>query len=213
MFTVCPAVNTVSCTEKPKRKTSKYISDDDQGFDLCCFQYVCEFMTVHSVRDGEEKTLTFSKGYSMSQLEKESTTKPSGTHFHFKLDSEVFDNISQNIVLIVETNSTLTQWENGRVSRPWAVAFALIMGVMGIIAWEDWYSVLAVCGLVINSYAMSFSNPNNIRKSILITSPMVIIYDGFAMSFGGMVYESVVIISSIVGLVRYRKNKTEKNRV
>ena len=99
--------------------------------------------------------------------------------------------------------------KNGKLSRIWAVSFAVVMGAMGItaslIAKESWYFVLSVTGLVINSYAMSFSNPNNIRKSILVTSPMVLIYDGFVLSIGGMVYESVVIISSIIGITRFRK--------
>lgn len=97
--------------------------------------------------------------------------------------------------------------KNSKVGKGWAILFAVIMGAMGVVGWEAWYSVLAVVGLVINSYSMSFSNPNNIRKSILITSPLVLVYDVFAKSYGGMVYESVVIISSIIGLVHYRKNK------
>lgn len=101
--------------------------------------------------------------------------------------------------------------KNGKVSRGLAVCFALIMGAMGVtaslIAKEGWYFVLSVLGLVINSYAMSFSDPNNIRKSILVTSPMVLIYDCFVLSFGGIVYESVVIISSIIGIFRFRKVK------
>jgi len=99
--------------------------------------------------------------------------------------------------------------KNGKVSRVLALLFALVMGAMGItaslIAKEGWYFVLSVVGLMINSYSMSFSNPNNIRKSILITSPMVLIYDGFVLSFGGMVYEAVVIISSVIGIVRFKK--------
>lgn len=92
-----------------------------------------------------------------------------------------------------------------------AIFFAIIMGILGIttslIAKEGIYFVLSIVGLVINSYAMSFSNPNNIRKSILITSPMVLIYDAFILSIGGMIYESVVIISSIIGIIRYKNFK------
>jgi hypothetical protein len=96
--------------------------------------------------------------------------------------------------------------KNGKVPKAWAISFAVLMVIMGLVGWEDWYSLLAVVGIGINSYAMSFSNPNNIRKSILVTSPMVLVYDGFVMSLGGMIYESVVIISSVIGIIRYRKN-------
>ena len=97
---------------------------------------------------------------------------------------------------------------NGKSGRPWAITFSVIIGAIGVLSWEAWYSVFVVLGLIINSYAMSFSNPQNVRKSILVSSPLVLTYDAFALSFGGMVYEVVVIVSSIIGLARY-KNKRE----
>ena len=99
--------------------------------------------------------------------------------------------------------------KNGKVSRAAAVTFAIIAGAVGITAsllsHEGWYFVLLVAGLMVNSYSMSFSDPNNIRKSILISSPLVLVYDAFVLSAGGVVYESVVIVSSLIGLWRYRK--------
>ena len=101
--------------------------------------------------------------------------------------------------------------KNGKVSKAWAVSFALIMGAMGItaslIAKEGWYFILSVVGLMINSYSMSFSNPNHIRKSILISSPLVLVYNCFARSYGGVVYEAVGMTSSVIGLLRFQKTK------
>jgi len=87
-----------------------------------------------------------------------------------------------------------------------SILFAVLMCLMGILSWQAWYSVFAVLGLLINSYCMSFSNPQNIRKSILVTSPMVLVYDCFVLSIGGIVYESVAIVSAAIGIVRARKN-------
>ena len=99
--------------------------------------------------------------------------------------------------------------KNGKVSKALSIAFTVIMGAMGItvslLAQEGWYFLFSVVALMINSYAMSFQNPNSIRKSILITSPMVLAYDCFVLSVGGAVYESVAIISAIIGLIRYKK--------
>lgn len=97
--------------------------------------------------------------------------------------------------------------KKGKVPKGWAILFAIILPAMGIIGWEAWYSILAVLGLAINSYSMSFSNPNNIRKSILVSSPLVLAYDAFAFSIGGMIYESIVIVSSIIGLIRFKNKK------
>ena len=78
------------------------------------------------------------------------------------------------------------------------VIFAVIMAIMGIFFWEAWYSIFVVVGLVINSVALSFKKPQNLRKSILISSPLVIIYDAFIMSIGGIIFESVSVISSVM---------------
>lgn len=97
--------------------------------------------------------------------------------------------------------------KEGKVPKPWSIGFTALMVAMGIVSWEAWYSILAVVGIGINSFAMSFSNPNNIRKSILVTSPIVLVYDLFAKSYGGMAYESIVIISSIIGIIKEAKNR------
>ncbi|MBE6608880.1 MAG: YgjV family protein [Ruminococcaceae bacterium] len=87
------------------------------------------------------------------------------------------------------------------------ILFAILLGVIGIFTWEAWYSIFVFLGLIINTLCMSFSDPQNVRKSILVTSPMVLIYDAFALSIGGMIYESVAIVSSVIGILRNKKNK------
>ena len=87
------------------------------------------------------------------------------------------------------------------------IIFTVITAIVGIFSWEAWYSVFVFSGLVIHAFCMSFSNPQNVRKSILVTSPLVLIYDAFAHSYGGMVYETIAVISALLGIIRYRKNK------
>ena len=91
--------------------------------------------------------------------------------------------------------------------RKCPVFFAVVMGVVGLLSWQGYYSVFILFGLVINTLCLSFTDPQKIRWSILVTSPMVLIYDAFVTSFGGVIYESVVIISSIIGIIRYRKRE------
>ena len=85
------------------------------------------------------------------------------------------------------------------------VIFAIIMGTIGVLTWQNIASLLIVLGLVINTACLSFKNPQNIRKSILVSSPLVLIYDIIEKSMGGTIYESTVIISSIIGILHYRK--------
>ena len=89
---------------------------------------------------------------------------------------------------------------------PWI--FAALMAVFGIFPWRGWHTVLITAGIAINTIFLSLPDAQKIRKSILLTSPMVLIYDVFEGSVGGIVNESVAILSSIVGIIRYRKARS-----
>lgn len=121
-----------------------------------------------------------------------------------------YSGMAMNFVGIIRNVVFYFAGKNGKINKAWPVSFAVIMGIMGVLSFEDWYSVLAILGLVINSYAMSFSNPNNIRKSILITSPLVLAYDVLVSSVGGAIYEGMVIVSSVIGLIRFRKGENNE---
>ena len=84
--------------------------------------------------------------------------------------------------------------------------FAVIMLALGIWTSNGIHSILVIAGLVINTVCLSFKNPQNVRKSVLVTCPMVLAYNVIEHSIGGAVYESIAIISAIIGLIRYRKN-------
>ena len=86
-------------------------------------------------------------------------------------------------------------------------AFTVIMVGMGVWAWEDWYSVFMILGLAINTVGMSMRSADNIRRSTFITCPFVIAYNALASSYGGIVYESTVMVSSAIGLIRSSRRK------
>jgi len=115
--------------------------------------------------------------------------------------------MAMNCICIFRNIAYYYRNKKGSNSKLIPIIFAVIIGAVGIMTWEAWYSVFVFSGLVLNTLAMSFSNPQNVRKSILVTSPLVIIYDAFALSFGGIIYESVVIVSSAIGLFRNKKRK------
>ena len=86
------------------------------------------------------------------------------------------------------------------------VIFAAIMAALGALSWQGWPSLFVIAGLIINSFGMRFRNPQNIRRTILISSPLVIVYDAIYRSYGGVIYESVAIASSVIGLIRYGRD-------
>ncbi|MBQ8236433.1 MAG: YgjV family protein [Clostridia bacterium] len=107
-------------------------------------------------------------------------------------------NIVRNIVYDARTKKGIT-------SKWIPIAFVAVQAVMCLFTWDGWYSIFILVGICINTYCMSLPNPQTVRKSILITSPMVLVYDIFARSIGGTVYESVALLSAVIGILRNRK--------
>ena len=87
------------------------------------------------------------------------------------------------------------------------IIFAVIMLILGIYSSNGIHSLLIIGGLVINTLCLSFKNPQNVRKSVLLTCFMVLVYDIIEHSIGGVVFESVAIVSAIIGLIRFREQK------
>ncbi|MBE6727471.1 MAG: YgjV family protein [Ruminococcaceae bacterium] len=85
--------------------------------------------------------------------------------------------------------------------------FAAIMVGISVFSWEDYYSLYIIAGLALNTLFTSLPNSQTIRKSILITSPLVFVYNIFVFSIGGMINEAIAVISSIIGIIRYKKSK------
>ena len=88
-----------------------------------------------------------------------------------------------------------------------ASLFAVVMAVLGIFSWQGWYSILIVAALAANTVFLSLGDPQMLRKSILGTSTAIFIYNIFVFSIGGMANELVAIVSSIIGILRFRKGK------
>jgi len=109
---------------------------------------------------------------------------------------------------IIATIRNLTYYfvgKQGTVKKGWGILFAVVMGAVGILSWQNWYSAFLVVALTLNSYAMSFTHPQSIRKSILVTCPLALVYNVLVLSVGGIVLESVNIVSAAIGIYRYRK--------
>lgn len=90
------------------------------------------------------------------------------------------------------------------------VLFAVIMAVMGVFSWENLFSLFIVVGLVINTLCLSFTDPQRIRYSLLVSSPLVLIYDFTALTWGGIINETLTVISALIGIIRFHKAKIDE---
>ena len=94
-------------------------------------------------------------------------------------------------------------------SKAVPVILATAMGVLGVLMWEGYHSAFFVVGLMLNTLAMGYFGPQNLRKSLLLTCTLIFIYNAFTFSIGGMINETVAIISALIGLFRYRNTPKE----
>ena len=121
-----------------------------------------------------------------------------------------FTATAMNSIGVVRNAVYYFREKKGSTNKLLPIIFAVIMAIVGIITWEAWYSVFVFAGLIINTLCLAFRDPQNVRRSILVSSPLVIAYDVFVLSIGGVVYESVVIVSSIIGIVRHSESRLQK---
>ncbi len=89
----------------------------------------------------------------------------------------------------------------------WPYVLTLTMGLTGIFSWQGHMSLLIIVALMINTIFIYMPNIQNLRKSILLTSTMVILYNVYYSVWGGVTNELIAIVSSAIGLYRYRKTK------
>lgn len=89
--------------EGPSGKQGEYTD----SLDMCSVQYASEYMDVCVIRDGFKQTLRFEKGYNIGGLSRTPCDEPTGTYIHFKLDAEVFSEISLPKQQIADTLQAL----------------------------------------------------------------------------------------------------------
>ena len=111
-----------------------------------------------------------------------------------------------NVVCIIRNIVFYFQKDSGKVHTISSLLLAGAMVVLGALSWQGPMSLLVIIALAANTLFLSFPNIQNLRKSILVTSTMVLIYNAYYSVWGGVVNEMVVIVSSAIGLYRYKNN-------
>ena len=83
--------------------------------------------------------------------------------------------------------------------------FTAVMIAVGVFSWQDIFSLFIIVALAINTFVMGAGTPQQLRKSILLTSTLVIIYNSIVFNLGGIINEIIAITSSIIGIIRFRE--------
>ncbi|MBO7376717.1 MAG: YgjV family protein [Clostridia bacterium] len=93
--------------------------------------------------------------------------------------------------------------------RFWPWLLAALMAAAAIPAWTP-PAPLLVFALMINTVVLSLGDNRGLRYSILLTSPMVIVYNLLVGAYGSIPCEAFVIVSAVIALVRYRGKNEER---
>lgn len=84
------------------------------------------------------------------------------------------------------------------------------MIVVGIFTYQNWISLLMIAAVALNTVLFSFTKPKLVRTTILISSPLLLVYNILTGSIGGVINELFTEISSVVGIIRYDIKKKDK---
>ena len=111
-----------------------------------------------------------------------------------------------NIVCIVRNVIYYFQKERSKANLACAFGLALVISALGALSWQGSISLLIIIALAVNTVFLSFGNPQLLRYSILFTSTAILIYNVYVFTVGGIANEAVAIISSVVGIIRFKKS-------
>ena len=98
-----------------------------------------------------------------------------------------------------------------RGDRTWTIPiiFSILVVLAGALAWEGWQSLFLMAGLGLNAISISLPDPQTTRKLNFIKSPLCLIYNALVFSVGGIIFETAILASSVIGLIRNRKRKDD----
>ena len=83
------------------------------------------------------------------------------------------------------------------------------MVAAGICFWQGPTDLLVIVALGANTVFLSFGKPQLLRWSILVTSPMMVVYNAIVHAIFSLVTEILVILSSVVGIARFFRRARE----
>ena len=88
---------------------------------------------------------------------------------------------------------------------------ALVVSAM--LSWQGWISLIPMIAIIIATIGYWQHDEQMIRRVILISSPLWLVYGVISGSYAGIANESIVIASVLIALWRYRKHPTRTARI
>jgi hypothetical protein len=115
-----------------------------------------------------------------------------------------FSGFALNIVCIIRNFIFYRRDKMKRTDLVSPIVLSFCIAAASILSWEGMHSLLISLGLVVNTMCMGLCDAKSFRKTILISSSLILIYNIFAFSYSGILSESISLLSVIIGIIRYR---------
>ncbi len=114
-----------------------------------------------------------------------------------------FSGFALNVVCIIRNAAFYYRDKYKRTDLLIPILFSLSIAAASIFSWEGIHSLLITLGLVVNTMCMGVFDAKDFRKTILISSSLILLYNVFAFSYSGILSESISLISVVIGMLRY----------
>ena len=115
-----------------------------------------------------------------------------------------------NIVCLLRNIVFYFQNEKSKFHIPTVIFLTALMIGIGALSWQGYISLIPILALAANTVFMSLGKPQVLRGSVLVTSSMIMVYNILVFSMGGIANEAIAIVSSVVGLVRFKNTNRGK---
>jgi len=92
----------------------------------------------------------------------------------------------------------------------WVFGFATAMAICGLLSWNGPASLLMIVAMVFNTLSVSCTDPQMVRKIMLLSSPLTLAYNSICFSIGGIANSSLAIVSTVSALVRTEMAKRKE---
>lgn len=107
-------------------------------------------------------------------------------------------NITRNIMLTKYNDCKVIRWKG------WVVVFSALSLVAALFTWNSWSSLLPVAGTVASTIGYWTNNAKNIRlANLTVNSPCMLLYDVLVKSWGGVLNETIAIVSILISVIRF----------
>ncbi len=92
----------------------------------------------------------------------------------------------------------------------WTAVFVIISILIAVFLWEGWVSMLPVFGSLCYTLSFRMKTSKMVRLLSFPSSPCWIIYNAVRGSIPGIITELYIIISILIGMLRFDRNKGKK---